>query len=601
VRLKLTITLLLLNIVLGIFLFYLHKNNSKKNNWGNENNFVFPPGTVQATTSIEIKTPNSAQNWGIKRDSQNWKITSPIQWAANNNAVTQITTQLESLKWETKFPVSDLQKPLSLADYGLENSGTSITLAQGIQKTKILIGQATGVGNNLYILSPDRKEVMIVAREPFRRISISPNELRSQKLFDISLYEVHSLAQETSPDNKVLLIKDKNQWTFELPLKTFANNQAVESTLIQLLNTEISTFVQPNIVEQGLDKPSMRITLQENKGRHQTILIGNPVPPENENHPQYYYAKLDGANPSVFVIPAKIPDNFKEIQVQLRERKILRFDPATLTAIDISDKENSLTLQKLENGAWQVLPRSEHQDIITWAVDPQIVNEAILALSNLETENFVTDAPSQADIQNLIFNDLKLKITIKTNKEQTLLIGSKDLNFYAKKQSSDSIYQIDPEILYLIPTNVLAYRLRILDEQPKAASIVSLKLTQTDPEQTIYLEHTIDETNELPSQKREAIRTLIDILVKFEVKKYITDHYSQEHFQINNIIKPWKYKLEAKVAMPRIGEEPHFKTLHYTFTERLGGTTQYGGSPDYNVTFTCNQKLIDIIEKLTSK
>ena len=63
--------------------------------------------------------------------------------------------------------------------------------------------------------------------------------------------------------------------------------------------------------------------------------------------------------------------------------------------------------------------------------------------------------------------------------------------------------------------------------------------------------------------------------------------------------RPWKYSLEATLSL--VGgsgrADGHADTLF--FTERTGGGTQLAGSPQFNVVFEADQKLIDALFTLT--
>src|SRR5690606_32087058 len=126
--------------------------------------------------------------------------------------------------------------------------------------------------------------------------------------------------------------------------------------------------------------PELRISIEGNN-RQETLLIGEPVPPPaapGTTKPAAadvprYYAQLEGRS-AVFTVtlsPA-LMEWLQNAQENLREKRILEFDVAAVTKIELSSpmqpNEPPVTLQRLEPPAgqaanvappWQVVRRGE--------------------------------------------------------------------------------------------------------------------------------------------------------------------------------------------------------------------------------------------------
>ena len=609
-RFKITLILLFLNGVLGVFIFYMQ---GRKEAWQNEEGrYVLPPGFIDIVEKLEVKENRLDQFWVLKRiSSKDWEIIQPIKWRANLNAITQVLTELQLLSWESKFPISELKETQSLKDYGLLNPIATLTLINDKEKIKLRIGEKTGVGQGRYLLSPDGLDVFIIADEIFEKISAELSLLQSQKIFDLPLYEINELAWENSAAKKVLLTKDEeNKWEFELPINTPADKDKLEATLDQLVTMKVIQFIEPDPVSQGLDNPSLRLSLSTNNGRRQTLLVGKKVLSVNnatispaEKGAGLYYAQLAENQASVFAIPIKTIDLLENAQVELRQRRFFSFNPEELTAVDISDKNRNVSLQKLETGDWKILLKDTQETLLTWPADLSIINEMVNVLNTLEAKNFVSDAPSEADIENFINRDLQRKVVVKTKKKQVLSIGLADSRYYAKTDKSDSIYEVDPQrILPFISVDSLHYRLKTLAQIPSSSQIIGLRLTRIKQGTSLLDESIADENlswaDHLANRKdihREAILSLINLLNFFEVEQYIEDHYTPFEFRDQHLKRSWVYELEVNVRLPSLGNQKTIQTLDYTFTEMLNRTTLYGGSPEYDVTFLCKQELMDAL------
>ena len=603
--LKRTWLLLLLNILVFGFIFLLEMVPHRFT--GAHERLVLAPGLVQASQFIELDSAEG-YSWKIGPKGKGWFIYSPIVWPANKSAVSEITYALERMKWDAKFPISELRDNQSLADFGLQDPLIEIILHTKGQMTSVKVGQPSGIDPSRYLLSTDGKSILVLPEKELHKLLVPIHQLRSQQLFDEPLYAIRSLSIESRTGNKILLSQNRNQWVFELPIKTFADKEAVRSSLNQLLGLKAIEFVPRNISEQGLATPSHRIVLEMYNQTRRVLLIGSRAGQTSDaglleqNNRNYYYAQFEDRPEIVFTIPTEVVDLLREAQVTLRERRVLQFDPAALTTIDVESSENSISLQRLENGHWQALAKNASEEFRPQPADTKAVEVAINALANLEATSFVNDAPAASDIQNLIFDQLQAKITLTTNLGvQTLLIGEQDGTDYAKLEGSASLYTIDaPSLFQAVPAHLLHYRRRLLDEQPSSAELVSLNLTVNGREEPLLSIRLTEQTDNwqvalqpFPIAQRRHIERIVEHLKAFRVKSYIQDEYSAFGIPSGSEVIPWFYQLNATFRLPAIGEVFPYNAVEYHFTQALNADTQYGGSPQKELTFLLSPKFME--------
>lgn len=607
-RIKITIILIGLNLGLFGLIYYLEKEAATVGAFESAKRLVFPPGFVEDSDRLEIDGRGLTHSWVLVREMDHWYLDKPINWPANIYAVSRMINQLKFLEWETRFSVNEIKKAgRSLEDYGLKNPKAVLTLSQGNMKKEIKIGESTEIGKRLYILSPAEEEVFVVNRDLLQSLTLDLQDLRSQNIFDIPLFEVRSLSiQITDPGNlKVRLARIGDDWIFESPIQTNANTQHVNSTINQLTGLKVIDFQGADRVQEILANPALRITLEGNN-RRQTLLVGEAVREEGNGKKTKYFASMED-NSTVFTLAAAPINELLNVQESLREKKFVLFDPSELKSIDISISDNSVELQKLETGTWQVLKSNKIGELSAWTADSQLMNDVINSLHDIEAVRFISDAPSAADLEKYGFNDPQRRVVFRSQDEQTLLIGDLDPGsrlLFAKMEAAPFIYQVRTYILHLLKVSALYYRLRVIEELPQGARVKKIILVDIENDTSI-IDIEIDLSNEswsdalidYPEKKQYAILDLIDVIRKFEVKEYLSDSYSHSYQQGNKVI-PWKYRLEADIHLPG-GEEDRMQTRMFSFSDRIGGTTQIGGSPDAQVIFAINQKLIDALFELT--
>ncbi len=608
-RLKLTLFLILLNLALFCTLFYLDKKASSEASFARASRAVLPGGLGEID-ELTIEGRDLEQPWVLKRRVEGWEIDEPVQWPANPFAVNRILNQLRFLKKETSFDRSALERSgQRLADYGLDDPKAILTLGRSGRSISIKIGEVTEIGNRLYILSPDEDRVFVVSRKLLDSISIDLNSLRSRQVFPMPIFEIESLDMEISqPEGlKIRLARESKEWKFEFPLQAAADKGRVESTLKGLTSVRIVEFLKETSPEFGLDPPALILTL-DSHNRRQTIFVGKEFTADSGE--LLRFARL-GQSLETFTVPAAPFTNLAQAQESLREKRFLRFDPSLLTTIELDMADRVLVLQKLETGTWQVLHTNTQGTYTTWPADGSVMQHLIRSLVGLKAESFVSEAPSDSDIKGYGLHDPQRRVTLRSDREQVLLLGDLTMSktgshaLFARLEGRAPIYQVHTDILHRVPLSPLHYRLRILEDLSAAAEIESVTITDnTDGRIVLQLERDVtseatwaDVILEVSEEQQPAVTVLLQYIQKFRVGRYIREQYA-EVLDLGDKDLPWRYNLQARIVLPG-GAQAQKKTMRYTFTDRLGGTTQYGGAPDHDIVFVLDQELIDALFLLT--
>ena len=558
----------------------------------------------------------------LERKGSTWHLIEPMQWSANYFAINRILNQLQFLEEEASFSVDEIEKTgQSLADYGLENPLLKIVIAEGDENISLSIGTLTEIGNNVYFLGPDKREIFVVNRQVIDSLLVDLNDLRAREIFDIPVFEVDALGLQIRSGNtadgsslKVRLARNNGTWIFEAPLAAEADPALVDNTVNTLTAAKVRRFIeteQADPIVQGLETPFMQVTIYGNK-RRQTLIVGN-LDPDSQGAPQYF-AKLED-NPAIFTVLARPFDALREAQEALRERKFMNFDSSMLSAINISENGRKIRLQKLETGEndWQVLESRGGNEIQPYRADPAIMDSLIKDLSNLRAKGFAADAPSTSDIESYGFNNPRRIVTLSFSEGDplTLMLAYPENSkgaLYAKTNLADFIFKVERSAtLRMIPLNTPYYRNRILDMLPAAARISALKLTNLQNDEAIF-NYTPGQENiswenlieELDADRGEQIRILLGAIRKFEVKSYLLDSYAEAYPVDTEKSLPWLFQLSATIQLPG-DETDRTETREYVFTDRLSGTVQVAGSKQYNTIFEIPQPLLDALYELTEE
>lgn len=604
-RIRLTIFLIVFNAVLFGILYVLD-NNPTETSSGFET--VIPEEVLDRVNRISIERSNPALRWVLEKKGSDWLIIDPIEWRTNRFAVNRILNQLQFIERITSFSVRDINRSgQSLSDYGLAEPSAILVLTHNGMETKIKIGSSTKVGNRLYILSHDESEVFVVSRELLDSVTIELEDLRSQRVFDIPLFEIRSISlrRRSLP---LRIVRHGESWRFETPIAAEAETAKVETVLNKLSGIRLVGFHSPDPSGQGLDSPAIRITFEGNN-RRETLLLGHQI--LEDSGEMLYYARLEN-NPSVFTVPSEPFGDLLQAQSKLRNRQLVRISQDSINAIEIVVGSESVRLQRLETGGWQV-PRNEPDgDLANWPADPVLIVEMLNGILGAQAFKFVTDAPSTTDLEAFGLEDPQRKVRlISEDQTSVLLIGNLTGNqdtVFAKIADSPTVYEIDSgHIFPLLQTRPLHYRLRLFGQQPNAVKIETVDLQDLEGGKNLLsLDLGLklqDPGNPEPNlvgvtpDDREPVQSLLQYGKGFTVNSYLTQS-STEGYDSGHKIFPWKYRLRFEIVLPG-GEQFQRKLLTYFFTERLGASTQVGSSPDSKITFFLDQNLIDTLFHFT--
>lgn len=658
-RSKVTVVLLFLNVVLFAYIYFYDKPRIDELRTLEARRRVYGPEV--ATIESLTRTNSAGETVRLDKRSDSWWLTAPYEWPADPNALAGIINTLQLLEHETSFPVAELaQSGRTLADYGLADPALTLRFTSAGKNYTTRIGDVTAVGNRLYILSPDGARIHVVNRSLAETVGLPLDTLRAPTIFSVPVFEVRSLnVQTAAPANlKVRLRRDAaTRWAFEAPINARASKSAVEVTINAVNALTAKNFLEARAADlerTGLNAPGLRVTLEGN-ARRETLLLGHPtgvttpwpgnpaehgVPgpnpgpaaagPEATPPGTEYYAKIEDKT-VVFttVVPQPLLAVLRAAQEELRDPRVLDFEPATVTALTLgAPGQPELSLQKLEGEqGWQAVVRVSGAAPQTIAADTGIVTGLLQKLAQLTarearpgTPRFLSDAPAAADLENWGFNRAEREITLNLStgggplgrepSTLTLQVGvspDKPGEAFARVTNAPFVYQILPDLLDDAPVAARHYRRRLLRELPEAVHLTALKLTALPAgTEILSARNEVALTSEsLASAKiadplRTALAALLGQLRTLRAKAFTAGAFTPDHAETPAGPQPWKYQLQADTAVPGGNDAAQNSTLTLYFTDRLGGTLMLAGTADFGgVVFEVTQEMLDTLFALT--
>ncbi len=633
-RTKVTLVLVFLNVALFFFIFKFERS------WRTERASLEARRRVLGTEVADIRmltvtttAPGGAGSFSLTRRGEVWWLTAPLEWPANPHAVSSLVNELMLLEHVSSFNVADLEKNgQHLSDYGINPDPEKARLAvkftsgEGASDTTatLILGDVTKDGTRLYVLSPDGKRIHVVNRTLADDLALPLDSLRADSLITIPVFEARALSVQTA-GVRVRIRNESGRWLFDTIIAR-ANKTALEVAINGLNALHPKTFNPPNPpATLPSAAPTLRVTLEGNN-RSETLFLGEPLGPTAittgaATSPDIeYYAQLD-RRPALFTVavPADLLKALRNALLELREKRILEFDPNAVTAITLAQpilpNQPAITLQRLEApagsapdapAAWQIVRRSAAaQGPQTLPADHAAVQRLLDQLAQLSAKNFQTDASTNADLENWGFKRPAREVTLAlstagTTSTLTLSLGTDAQRaVYAlvgTANAGSSIYAVDRAILESeLPVEVRAWRDRQLFDLPTVARLTALKLTDLSGNQ-VLLDVSLDANGHAPAAtpNHPAVETILTALRHLRARDFPQDGFTEKVFGGGDE-RSWRYKLEYTIALPggAGGEQSSVKTL--LFTERLGGAQQLAGSAELDAVFEIEQPFLDAL------
>jgi hypothetical protein len=640
-RTKVTLVLLFLNVALFFFIFKFERH------WRTERASLEARRRVLGAEAADIRSLEIAStapngSFSLARRGDTWWVTKPLEWPANPPAVERIKNELLFLEHVTSFNVRDLAKnDQSLASYGLDKPKLTISFSSGeATDTKsapvtLAIGDATKVGNNLYVLSPDGQRIHVVGRALLDSLTLPFEQIRADTLLTIPVYQARALILQTAaPSLRTYISRDGNRWRFETPILARASKNAVDLTINELNALRVKSFVTQNLpATLPSSAPTLRVTLEGNN-RRETLLIGAPVSAAapatgatTAGETEYYAQFEDRSSPRAALVTVAIPTGPKSLmakllnaQEDLREKHILDFDASAVSAITLHAPGQELVLQRLDqrtpqaagsaaarDGIWQIIRRGDATTgPQTLPADRAAVQRLLQQLSLLEATKFLTESAATTDLETWGFNRPEREITLTLDGPPTSALSvqigrtaPRDQVAYARLGPANnpgaSIYVVNPDILNETRLELRVWRERLLRELPPAARITALKITDLSNSQ-VLLDTAFDAAGNATTPVRDAapLQETLKQLRSLRAKSFTQDAFT-ERVQFAGEERAWRYELTATISLPggAAGEQTTTSTL--LLTERGGGTQQLAGSKEYNAVFELEQPFVDAL------
>ncbi len=224
------------------------------------------------------------------------------------------------------------------------------------------------------------------------------------------------------------------KWQITEPQPLPADQDAVSSMVTTLSSLNADTVVEDkatDVASYGLKNPALEVQVVKKDGKTDDLLIGDETPTGSGN-----YAKL-ASDPRVFTIATYNKTSIDKPLNDLRDKRLLTFDSAKLTRVQLDAKGAALEFGKNSEGTWQILkPRP-------WRADGSQVDSLVTTLKDAKMD--LSEDPKTAASDFGAATKVATAAVTDSSGNQTLEVRKKGDNYFAKSSVVAGIFKVSAD------------------------------------------------------------------------------------------------------------------------------------------------------------
>ncbi len=259
------------------------------------------------------------------------------------------------------------------------------------------------------------------------------------KILDVRSDQLAKIEIRRADGEDTVAQKNGQSWSLTSPRPLAADTEAIGSLISSASPLTADRLIESkasDLASYGLAKPAVDVAFIQKDGKSRQILIGDEVPTGNG-----YYVKL-ADDPRVFTIASYSKTSLDKSEKDLRDKRLLTFNPGTLSRIEIAAKGPAFELGKNNQNEWQILKPKPYR------ADGGLVDELVGRLQDAKMDPSTTDedAKKAAAAFASAAPLATVKVTDASGTQQLQIRKDKEHEYYARSSVVEGTYKLTPGV-----------------------------------------------------------------------------------------------------------------------------------------------------------
>jgi hypothetical protein len=426
-----------------------------------------------------ITITNNETKIELRKRNNQWQMDDPVKDRADDAAVSQLLTSVDSLQKDTTLKPDGSSKD-EVRDLGLVKPNVTLQLLGQDAPPEILFGKDTAIEGKGYIRLGNSDDVYVVANDLKSQLTKPADDFRDHRLSDVAATQVTKAEIKTAA-GEIELQKNHDHWQINRPIKARGDDAKISDLVSQTLNTRVNAFVgsdQAGAAATALNDAAGSVTFAaEGVDKPLVMQISKPI----EKNGQSVYAKLSTRD-APLILSGSVSAILDTKPNDVRDRHLIRLDLDTVDRIHVAPAgaPEILLVRKGENWTIKSLNDKPANSGAVQGMAGALQNQIVTAfVSDVATDlpKYGLDAPQLK----VTFSSYASENTAETQAGEepleTILFGKVDGdNVYAKLDDEPFIVSVPKSILDGIYTDPLKWQ-DLAIYNLKADDIVAMDVT----------------------------------------------------------------------------------------------------------------------------
>jgi Domain of unknown function (DUF4340) len=441
---KSTLLVLVAAIIIGAAAYYFDWKRGQKEAEKSPADASKPAFSLQADdiSSLAISYPADPKAHPIHFEKRNgaWQITEPLQTGADDPSLQGILQQLASARVTQTEPGT----PDRLKAFGLDTPAVALDfrMKDGAKHT-LRLGKKDFTGVSVYAIVDSAKDVALLPESLLVSADKPLQDLRDHAVLHFVTADVSSFNLKNA-SGELAATKDPAGWNFTTPRNVPASGDAIDALLSAVANARMVTIASEtpdSLAKYGLTSPAISLEVSDAKGKTSSLLVGKKESDE-------YFAR-DAARPTIFRINQDLYKKLAENFSDLRDKKIVRFDPATITHAEIHNANGTILCTRKNETEWTFdTPNPQSEKSNDNEEGKSVSLEKLFTPLEQASAVEVYDRPTPDLTGKSIKPAFEAILTDKSGKILKVEISKGAGGFaYARTTEAPTIYKLKPQIL----------------------------------------------------------------------------------------------------------------------------------------------------------
>ena len=289
-----------------------------------------------------------------------WNYTFPISYPAKVAAVEWLIQSLEEIVPLLQISKEELgSAKRTVAEFGLDVPQATLTLHHGGQRTELMFGAKTPIGDGVYVQVLNEPDIYVLPVDVTSRLPRSFQDWRDISLLPSSGITMNRIEVRSAGRGFTLDIDSSRRLMLSKPTIARADPAKFSVLLEKLLNAQVTQFITDSpladLEQYGLQPPEAEVSFLVGTNEPFSLQFAMQFGKSPTNDPSVVYARRMTTT-NIVLVPKSVLEAVQISHGDVRDLHLVSFQPGLLDTVEIigASAAESFVVRRQTNNTWAV-------------------------------------------------------------------------------------------------------------------------------------------------------------------------------------------------------------------------------------------------------